>query len=272
MKLAIGISTVGESINGLYDKVKAIPSNIVILISHQGHEDALINNSLIQLSNVYVVTKNERGLSKSRNVLLENAITLAIDYLIISDDDVYYNNDGLDILSQYLIEKEEHLSHYQFQSCNESNHLRKKYKTKSYELKKLDVFSVSSIEMCINIRLVKENNIRFDERFGLGSIYSAGEEPIFLSDALSYNHHIRFLPITVTIHPLESSGAKIYTDETILAARGAIFKRCLGSVTGAICVLAFWFKKFILEKRVVENKIPRFRALNILLRGCLKNV
>lgn len=271
MKLAIGISTVGKGINDLYNKVKNISSNVVVIISHQDNSDTKIDNMLAQLTNVYIITKNERGLSKSRNVLLDKAKTLGIDYLIISDDDVYYKNDGLELLSQHLI-KEEHSSHYQFQSCDEANHLRKKYKPESYELKRLDVFSVSSIEMCINISLVKESNIRFDERFGLGSIYAAGEEPIFLSDALSHNHHIRFLPITVTIHPLESSGIRIYTDESTLAARGAIFKRCLGNVTGVLFVSAFWFKKFILEKKKIDNKIPKIRALCILIRGCFKNV
>lgn len=272
MKLAIGISTVDKNINGLYDKIKNIPSDIVIIISHQDHQDTVIDNTLTQLSNVYIFTKNERGLSKSRNTLLEKAITLGVDYLIISDDDVYYKNDGLEILSQYLIKEDGYLSHYQLQSCDEKNNLRKKYKADSYEIKKFDVFKVSSIEMCINIHLVNESNIKFDERFGLGSIYAAGEEPIFLSDALSYNHHIRFLPVTVTIHPLESSGARIYTDEKTLAARGAIFIRCLGNFMGILCVCAFWFKKYILEKKEIDNKIPKFRALCILMRGCFKHV
>lgn len=272
MKLAIGISTVDENINLLYDKIKLIPPNIDIIIAHQTYKSIIINSDIVELKNVTIVTKNERGLSKSRNILLGTAILKNIDYLIISDDDVYYDAAGIVELNEFLEKNKSHNYHYQFQSCNCDNVLRKKYKASRHRLNRFDVFGVSSIEMCINITLVKSWNLKFDEMFGLGSIHSAGEEPIFLSDAIRVKNEIYFIPITITIHPLESSGIKLFTDEKSLSARCAIFKRCFGTAMGFIIVCAFWLKKFILERKNVNNKMSALKAFNVLIRGYFKNV
>lgn len=267
MKLALGISTVNKNILSLYDKIKDIPDDILIIICCQFHDESYTDERLASLKNICIVYKREKGLSKSRNVLLNEAYANEADYLIISDDDVCYDNEGLHKLHAYLNLPGNDSYHYQFQSCDENKVLRKNYKKNSFNIKIKDVFRVSSIEMCININEVMKDNIMFDEDFGLGTKYPAGEEPIFLSDTLKANHKIKFIPITITIHPLESSGMKLFTDEDALFARGAIFRRTAGTVYAPMFIFLFWLKKFCLERHNIRNKYSKLEALKIISRG-----
>ena len=47
-------------------------------------------NSIANINNEHTITKNEKGLSKSRNVAIEKATS---DIILFADDDVIYNND-----------------------------------------------------------------------------------------------------------------------------------------------------------------------------------
>lgn len=266
MKIAIGISTLNDGIYHIQEKINSLPENILVVISHQITNEKYYSDRIISHPNVIIKISFEKGLSKSRNILLEEAMKLQADYLLISDDDVFYLNEGLLELSGFL-EQQNGNSHYQIQSCTNNGTLRKKYPTSVKKIKKLDGFGVSSIEMCLNIKLIERNGIRFDERFGLGAIYQAGEEPIFINDLLKSNEKILFVPITVTVHPIESSGNKIYTCPKSLADRGAIFIRCGGRALGLAYLLAFWVRKFIFSNDIIVNKIARYSALRILLKG-----
>lgn len=266
MKIAIGISTLDDGIYHIQEKIKSLPKNILVIISHQITNKKSYPDSIISCPNAIVKMSFVKGLSKSRNILLEEAIKLQVDYLLISDDDVFYVNEGLLKLSHFL-NKQNGNFHYQLQSCTEKGTLRKKYPISEKKIKRLDAFKISSIEMCLNIKKIESNGIRFDERFGLGAIYQAGEEPVFINDLLKKNESILFVPITVTVHPIESSGNKIYICSKSLADRGAIFIRCGGRVLGLVYLCAFWLRKFLFSKNVIVNKIARFSALRILLKG-----
>ncbi|MFZ4219952.1 hypothetical protein ACEV6Q_19110 [Enterobacter ludwigii] len=266
MKIAIGISTLNDGIYQVQEKIRSLPENIIVIISHQISDDKNYPENTITYPNAIIKKSFVKGLSKSRNVLLEQAIILNIDYLLISDDDVFYLNEGLLQLEDFL-NKQSGNSHYQFQSCTEDGMLRKKYPHSLKEINRLDSFKISSIEMCLNIKNIIRNGARFDERFGLGATYQAGEEPIFINDLLKSKERIFFVPITVTVHPIESSGNKIFTSSESLADRGAIFIRCGGYTLGLIYLFAFWMRKFLFSKVLIENKIKPFSALLILLKG-----
>lgn len=266
MKIAIGISTLNDGIYQVQEKIRSLPENVIVIISHQIANEKKYPENIITHPNVIIEQSFVKGLSKSRNILLERAIKLNIDYLLISDDDVFYLSEGLLKLEEFL-NNQSGSSHYQFQSCTESGMLRKKYPLSLKKINRLDSFKISSIEMCLNIKNIIKNGARFDERFGLGATYQAGEEPIFINDLLQSKESIIFVPITVTVHPIESSGNKIYTSSESLADRGAIFIRCGGYALGLVYLFAFWMRKFLFSKKVIENKIKPFSALRILLKG-----
>lgn len=267
MNLAIGISTLNDGIYRVKDNIKEIQVEYTVIIIHQITNGLCYEDVKEANDNTNIVTLFDSGLSKSRNALINKAYELGIDYLIISDDDVLYLKNGLTELKNH-IHKDNSVSHFQIRSCTIDGELRKKYPNYQKKIRRMDVFGVSSIEMCLNIKRIMQKNIKFDERFGLGSIYPAGEEPIFISDMLKSGEDVFFIPITVTVHPIESSGLNIFYNDWALMSRGVIFVRCLGRVVGVAFAIAFWGKKFCSNSNKKNKKITKLNALRLLIKGC----
>lgn len=265
MKIAIGISTMNEGVfRALTNSKEASRVCDIIICQQVTDKAAAFSMDNHDLSSVNVITKFETGLSRSRNTLLQAAIDQGYDFLIISDDDVKYSPEGLreliDNLSAYRHQ------HLQFQSTNEHGKLRKKYKNQSFTLSSLDVLKVSSIEMCLNLGLLKQQNICFDESFGLGAVWPVGEEAVVLADMQNSGQEIVFLPIAVTNHPDESTGEKLYYDALMLKSRGVLFRRCYGAAKGLMVTLLFWMRKFVIRPSD-KNKFGKLTSLKLLIKG-----
>lgn len=265
MKIAIGISTMNEGIySALANSVDASRVCDIIICQQVTDKSAVFPLDNYNLNSVNVMTKFEKGLSRSRNTLLQAAIDQGYDFLIISDDDVKYSAEGLrDLIENLPLYRHQHL---QFQSTNEHGNLRKSYKNQSFILSSLDILKVSSIEMCLNLGLLKQQNIRFDESFGLGAAWPVGEEAVVLADIQHSGQEIVFLPIAVTNHPDESTGEKLFYDVLMLKSRGVLFRRCYGAAKGLTVTLLFWMRKFVISPSD-KNRFGKLTSLKLLIKG-----
>lgn len=159
-----------------------------------------------ELENIIVVNSYAVGLSKSRNLALKNCKTT---YGVIADDDVVYESDFMMIFLEAIQQKPE-LALYVFKSCDFNNRDRKKYPNSIFQFSlPLKKFKPSSIEIMLNIDLVKSKNLKFNENFGLGAYYPVGEEEVFLIDLLTADLKAIFFPKTVVKHLQESSRTKV---------------------------------------------------------------
>ena len=84
--------------------------------------------------------------------------------------------------------------------------------------------------------------VDFDENFGAGAENYLGDEYIFITDLLKKGGQAIFLPLTIAIHPEESSGSRWGT-ESDLRARSIVFQRVFG-VTAPLIRTAFYLKNF----------------------------
>jgi len=266
MKLVIGISTMNDGVFSLLSKVSILKENFDIIVCHQITNENVYTYPEEMGGNIKVIPKFEKGLSKSRNVLLYAAIEESADYIIISDEDVKYEIDNLLVFKETLISSAAMNSHYQFKSITSDGKDRKRYSINKYELGFLDIFKVSSIEMCLNIALLKKDGILFDENFGLGAYYPVGEEAVLLADIVKRKQKITFIPIAITIHPIESTGLQLFTQPLMVISRGAMFKRCFGLYLGSVMMAMFWLKKFALRKRNAGD-ISSVNAIKLLIKG-----
>lgn len=158
------------------------------------------------LENIIVVNSYEIGLSKSRNLALKNSRTT---YGVIADDDVVYESDCMVVFLNAIQQKPE-LALYAFKSCDFNNRDRKNYPNPIFNFSlPLKKFKPSSIEIMLNIDLVKNKNLKFDENFGLGAYYPVGEEEVFLIDLLKVDLNAIFFPKIVVKHLQESSRTKV---------------------------------------------------------------
>ncbi|RWR01197.1 hypothetical protein ED28_14850 [[Pantoea] beijingensis] len=266
MRIVIGISTMNDGILLLLPKIKNLSDKFDVIICHQvTNKEEYKYNFLEAESSIRIVVKYEKGLSRSRNILLMTAIESGYDYLIVSDDDVEYCLEGLEFLQSLLIKNKTN-EHFQIMSVTKEGMPRKKYRNRDFYLDGLDVFKVSSIEMCLNLTLIKEANISFDNNFGLGALYPVGEEAVLLCDIKKAGQDIKFVPVAVTIHPIESTGLLLYSNPDMVMSRGALFRRCFNTFQGFFMLLLFWAKKFCLPTSYKKN-ISAGNALTLMIKG-----
>lgn len=193
-------------------------SNFSILIVNQTEKDKILTSDF---SNVRVINSFEKGLSRSRNLALENAIG---KILVIADDDIIYQEGFISkIINAY--HKFPDVAVIIFSAVNSEGNLIKKYPLNSKNnLNFFDILNASSIEITLNKSIIDEARIKFDEIFGLRGIFEMGEEAIFLSDLKKKNKQLVFKPDVIVKHESFSSSEKKSIAERYFI-QGALFTR-----------------------------------------------
>jgi glycosyltransferase involved in cell wall biosynthesis len=195
-------------------------SEFSILVVNQTQENILL---LSDFPSVRIINSFDKGLSRSRNLALKNAIGKIV---LIADDDVVYKKDFDSAIVQ---------AHNQYNNkaaisfCIEkpNGFLYKKYLPNAkMNLSLMELFNVLSIEISLNKLILDKLGIAFDENFGLGSEFQMGEEAIFLSDIKKQNQQIAFVPSVIVSHPEVSSNDK-FDFEQRYYIQGAFLSRVL---------------------------------------------
>ncbi len=165
---------------------------------------------------------NEGGLSKSRNRAIEHAIA---EIALIADDDVVFCEDfrkkikaGFDQFPDADI--------LTFKILTPSGESYKNYSSQAFKHSRSSIYKVSSVEIVVRPKRIREAGLKFDERFGLGATYPSGEEMIFLNDALNKGLNIYYIPEFIICHPVESSGKIL--DDFFFRSKGALIRRLYG--------------------------------------------
>lgn len=222
-------------------------SDFSILIINQTSENNLLVSNF---PTVRVINSFEKGLSKSRNLALKNAIGKIV---IIADDDLVYKKD----FEKAIVQAHHRLGEKAVISfCIEKPNglLFKKYlaNTKT-NLSLMELFNVLSIEISINKSVFDALQVQFDQDFGLGSTFEMGEEAIFLSDLKEQNQQIGFVPSIIATHSEISSNEK-FDFEQRYYIQGAFLSRVLKGnyFMGLVAKLFFELK----QKKLKWKQIP----------------
>ncbi|WP_291286187.1 glycosyltransferase [Flavobacterium sp.] len=194
-------------------------SNYNILIINQSKTNTLSS----EFPSVRVINSFDVGLSKSRNLAIENAIG---KILLIADDDVIYQKDFIEkIITAH--NKFSKATIVNFCAIKENGICLKKYPRGSrFELNTKEILNISSIEITINKEKIDSVGIRFDENFGLGSNFEMGEEAVFLFDLKDKDQCIAFEDQVIVKHEGLTSSDKI-EDLHRYYIYGAIIRRVL---------------------------------------------
>ena len=185
-----------------------------------------------------IIFMKEMGLSRSRNKCMEIALQENLaEFMYIADDDITIIYEGLKKLCKNAVDFNLDIVTGKIKTTNGNNY--KKYKNYQKNINIISCAKISSVEIVLNCNFFVKNEIRFDEKFGLGSVYKCGEEYIFLTDAYKKKAKIEFFPEVICIHPSESTGKKLLNTAK---ARGAVFIRVYG-IIGFIFIFFFVLKK-----------------------------
>ncbi len=210
---------------------------------------------------VRMITTTERGLSNSRNRLLENAEG---DICIVGDDDLFYSSNYDEIIRKaYDDFPEADIITFRF-SERLGVDTRQAFPTPR-RLNILQISKVASVEVTFRLESIRRAGLSFDPLLGLGAHFGSGEENAFLADALRSGLRIYHVPITICYCIENQDDRRKWTDgfkKDYFVKKGACFYRIFGWLFLPMSI-AF----LILKKRSVFRNVPLFSALFWMLEG-----
>ena len=203
---------------------------------------------------VRIVEKNEKGLSRSRNLALDEA---SDDVCIFCDNDVRYTDDAPAVIEDafrrypeagvicFFIERPERHA---------------PVRTSEGIMSKKDMMRIFSPEMAVRRSLLE--GLRFDEDFGAGARYKMGEENIFLFEAARRGIQRIYIPVKIAeTLPNESSWFTAY-DKDFYFDRGAGYE----AMDGKIWHILTW-QNLIRKRNEYKETISTLDAYRAMKEG-----
>jgi GT2 family glycosyltransferase len=226
IKLTLGYSTLAERVENmvqppLHDRWE---SYLIVQNPNQIDWQGPRAKGILAREDVSLELLDTKGVAKSRN----KAIWLARgEYLVFSDDDVTFDMAGLESAIDFL-DKNPKYSLLLAQAVDETGNLRKRYPTTMTKLNNFNSARAATYEMLIRVDAVRQLGVQFDEDFGAGAKNYLGDEYIFIVDLMKAGGKCVFAPITIAMHPTESSGSR-WGSPADRRARAIIFTRVFGA-------------------------------------------
>lgn len=251
MKLDVLLSAMYLKDQSILEKLN-ISSNVIVINQCDEENDYTHINAVGK--NIRFISTKERGLSKSRNMAIDNSDA---DICILCDNDVKYHNDYEKIIvSAFEKYKDADICVFFIRRPERTNPLT----TKECDLGYLKAMKIFSPEIAFKRKSISD--LRFNEEFGAGAKYGMGEENIFLWQAKKSGLKIKYIPteIAQTI-PNESTWFKGYTNE-FFRNRGAGYYAMSQSLWWVLC-LQFAIRKI----KLYRNDNSFFNALKYMYLG-----
>ena len=254
MTLEVLICTYGnEGLNRVAKMNLPTVEGIKYLVSWQTNEFNLILPHELHREDLVIYTTRTKGLSVNRNHAIKKA---SADICLIADDDLIYTAEQL----QSIITTFERNPHIDIALFRHSGNNNKQYPDNEFDLnnKMPKGYYITSFEIAFRRKNIPES-LLFDTNFGIGTAMPAGEEFIFIHQAMKCGLKCRFFPITITHHEDLSTGSRQYT-EGVLQANGA----CLVVGYGLLGMLRIPVVAWRLSR---QGKAKFFPAVQHLFKG-----
>ncbi|MDD4636055.1 MAG: glycosyltransferase [Bacteroidales bacterium] len=262
MIIDVLICTIDDGINKVGKVLlPEVKNTIRYKISHQYTDSSYVYiPEELKREDVQISHIKGKGLCRNRN----NAIHMADgDIAIIADDDVRYELSFFETIACVYKDEGIDVACFQIQTAQDEPRY-KKYASKPFQITKHQRHDISSIEITFRISKIKQNNICFDTRFGLGSgCFMSGEEDVFIHDCTLKQLQVYYFPYPIVFHPYMSTGKKnIFSPER---------NQTLGALTWEIYGYSSLLRIcwYVLKKRksLAEYKVYPFTYLFQMLEG-----
>ncbi len=243
-----------------YDFLSSMNIKKDVLVVNQASVEKTENFEL-ENSSVKVITTMQRGLSNSRNMLLENSDG---DILIFGDDDIFYL-DGYDKIITDAYEKYPSADIICFRFTQELDKETRKQFSKTKKLNLFNISKIASVEITIKRQSVIDKNIKFDTLLGLGAEFGSGEENAFLASALKKGLKILYLPYTIVYlkpDPIDRQKWKDGFNQEYFTKKGGAF---YGIYRKLFAPFALVF--ILLKKRSLFKGVSIFQAYKWMKQG-----
>lgn len=258
LKLEILMSTMNR--NSLDFLVNLFPNgsyqNYKLLIINQTTKDCLLES---EHENIRVINSFTKGLTKSRNLALENAVG---PICLIADDDVNYNINFENIITESFATKTDaDVITFKMKDLNGKD-FKNYTESKWHDVK--SVQKVNSVVIALKLKNIKASKITFNPHFGLGATFETADEYIFLRDCLKLGLKLWFQSNYILSHVINSSGKALGSDRIIFAKSALFYK-----YSGILGYLRMFKYLFVIFNRGYIKKREFLPKIKIGLQGVL---
>lgn len=233
-------------------------STPALVINQTTHADLVYTDD----TTISVINSSERGLSRSRNLAIDNASSPII---VLADDDITYTDDYAETITTAHRENDD-ADIIAFIVNREGGDRTKRFSRTASRLNRLTALRVSSVEITVKLERLRRSGVRFDERFGSGSTYFMGEDIVFINDCIRSGLRVDYIPVEIaTVDTSSSSWFKGF-DRTYFRALGAVYRR-LFPLLFPLALGQFLVRKHSLYR----DKMSIWTAAKFVLQGALES-
>lgn len=174
--------------------------NFEIIIIDQS-EDNLTEKALEEFRDLTIIYKrvNFKGLSKARNEAMRFAKG---DYFCLIDDDAYYSEDYLSNIEKHITQENKIIiTGYLWNTITKSDFVNYKVLTDGEKLSYRQVIRYCPSPAISFPKEIVSKSGNFDEEFGVGAKYGAGEETDLIMRAMRQGYTVKYFSDIKAQHP-----------------------------------------------------------------------
>lgn len=272
--ITVACSTFGNRLSGaeeVYLRVRQLAADVDVMIIHQVPASLLLDTEVESIQrrlrsdpNVIYIESQTQGLTLSRNIALQ---TCKSQYLLITDDDIWFVDDALSGLSEHLNCCQDVTCHT-FESLKEPGVLRAIYPADKHALNNREILRVASFEMIVDCVLLRKLGVlmREDMGVGAGSDITMGEETVFLADIQRAGGKVKHHKKILVIHSDVSTGEVVSLQN--IYSKGVIIRRSFSGIMRLKFFIRDAHKIIKNKERNIGGWSARMRWLVALFKGC----
>lgn len=232
-RVQVLVSTMGERVEAL--RLPAPRPGVGYVVVHQSPDGTAAPIWLLRRADVLYLPLANLGLSLSRNIALQAATA---PWVALADDDLDYDLDALERLIGLAERRGADIACGYHRWADGSSTLSSQPPAR---LRRTTIGSVTSIDIVVRRAAVRDAGVRFDTDFGLGARWPSCEETVFLGDALAAGLVAWRFSVELCTHPVEHSGADLFSSVARVRIRRAMLVRIFGR-RAPLFVALFWAK------------------------------
>ena len=190
-------------------------------------------SSIINGHRVKMVSTSTRGVGKNRNIALMHSEG---DIIVLADDDMHFTEGYEEIVInafKRIKNADVIIFNIDTEGFDHGRRANKKIKRVHY----CNAFNYGAARIAIKSKVLKREGIFFNENFGGGTIYSAGEDSLFIHDMLRNRMKVYVVPETIASVDQSTSTWFSGYHEKFFHDKGALMK--------AMFPYAYWLMDLI---------------------------
>jgi hypothetical protein len=243
-------------------KIDEMNINSDVIFANQA-DDYTYREEKMNFGVARMITTKERGVGKNRNLALSMAKN---QICLLSDDDVVYVDNYYDIILKAFNE----LPHADIIIFNIETQGEKVKRRINSKIKKVNIFNFmnyGAVRIAFRKDSIVNHNIWFSLKFGGGATYGAGEDSLFLREALRKKLNIYTYPAKIaTVNQTTSTWFKGYNSKFFFD-KGAFCEAAFPYLKYIVAIYYAWRFKGVADNTFLLNIKEMFKGMEGFKKG-----